>query len=46
MNTMLKERYFKRNANALWQKFLRKNYKKSFLESKKLRFLLLLMVRK
>lgn len=46
MNTMLRKRYFKRNANALWQNFLRKNYKKSFLESKKLRFALLLVVRK
>ena len=46
MNTMLKERYIKRNAHALWQKFLRRNYKKSFLESKKLRFALLLVVRK
>lgn len=43
---MLKERYIKRNAHALWQKFLRRNYKKSFLESKKLRFALLLVVRK
>ncbi|WP_394980833.1 radical SAM protein [uncultured Helicobacter sp.] len=46
MNTMLRKRYFKRNAHALWQNFLRKNYKKSFLESKKLRFALLLVVRK
>ena len=46
MNTMLKKRYFKRNANALWQNFLRKDYKKSFLESKSLRFALLLVVRK
>ena len=43
---MLKKRYFKRNANALWQNFLRKDYKKSFLESKSLRFALLLVVRK
>ncbi|WP_395002492.1 radical SAM protein [uncultured Helicobacter sp.] len=46
MNTMLKKRYLKRNANALWQNFLRKDYKKSFLESKSLRFALLLVVRK
>ena len=46
MNTMLRKRYFKRNANALWQNFLRKDYKKSFLESKSLRFALLLVVRK
>lgn len=43
---MLKERYIKRNAMALWQNFLRKNYKKAFLDSKKLRFLLLLVMRK
>ena len=43
---MLKKRYLKRNANALWQNFLRKDYKKSFLESKSLRFALLLVVRK